>query len=318
MAPLLSIQDLRIDFGRQTVLRGIDLEVQPGRTLGIVGESGSGKSVTALAILGLLPEIAHVTAGRVSFDGEDLLLAGERRMRAIRGQVIGMVFQDPSGSLNPVFSIGRHVREALLLHQRISCRDADKRALELLELVRIPDPRACMGRYPHELSGGMKQRVMIAMALSCGPKLLIADEPTVALDVTTQAQILALLQDLQARLGMTIVLITHDLGVMAEYADEVAVMYAGRVVERAPTGTLFARPAHPHTTGLLRSMPSLEEEDPAELSAIRGMAAGAGKLPPGCAFHPRCDRAFEACRDDVPPLFAVGPAHQSACLLCRT
>ena len=318
-AALLTVRDLHVEFGtragRSLALRGIDLVVAPGRTLGIVGESGSGKSVTALAILGLLPGTARVTGGQVLFGGEDLLLCRERRMRGIRGRAIGLVFQDPSSSLNPLFTVGHQVREGLTLHLGLGRAAATRRAAELLELVRIPDPSACLAKYPHELSGGMKQRVMIAIALSCGPRLLIADEPTTALDVTTQAQILGLLHDLQERMGLAIVLITHDLGVVAEYADDVAVMYAGRVVEQAPAGALFARQAHPYTAGLLRSMPSLEGDDPLELPAIPGMAASAAALPPGCAFHPRCERAWDACRAGVPALVPVGAGHASACLL---
>ena len=317
--PLLAIRDLHVAFrtaaGSSPALRGIDLDVMPGRTLGIVGESGSGKSVTALAILGLLPGAGVVTAGRVMLGGEDLLRCSERRMRAIRGGRIGLVFQDPSSSLNPIFTIGHQLREALVLHGPLGRGAAMRRAEELLELVRIPDPRGTLGRYPHELSGGMKQRVMIAIAISCGPALLIADEPTTALDVTTQAQILGLLHDLQDSLGMAIVLITHDLGIVAEYADDVAVMYAGRVVERASSAGLFARQAHPYTAGLLRSMPSLEEDDPLELPAIPGMAATGAQLPAGCAFHPRCGEAWGACREGVPALLAVAPGHEAACLL---
>ncbi len=318
--PLLAVRDLHVEFqtgqGRQPALRGIDFDVWPGRTLGVVGESGSGKSVTAMAILGLLPEgAARITAGQVLFGGEDLLRCGERRMQAVRGRAIGMVFQDPSTSLNPVFTVGRQLREGLRLHLRLGSAAATRRAAELLELVRIPDPRACLAKYPHELSGGMRQRVMIAIALSCGPQLLIADEPTTALDVTTQAQILWLLHDLQAQLGMAIILVTHDLGVVADHADDVVVMYAGRVVERAPVADLFARQAHPYTAGLLHSMPSLEEDDSAELPAIPGMAASGAAIPAGCAFHPRCAHAWDACGRTVPPLFAVGGSHQAACLL---
>ncbi len=317
--PLLAVRNLHVAFstatGRSPALRGIDLDVLPGRTLGVVGESGSGKSVTALAILGLLPASAAVTAGQVLFGTEDLLRCSERRMRAIRGGSIGLVFQDPSSSLNPIFTIGHQLREALWLHGSLRRGAVTRRAQELLDLVRIPDPRATLARYPHELSGGMKQRVMIAIAIACGPKLLIADEPTTALDVTTQAQILGLLHDLQDSLGMAIVLITHDLGIVAEYADDVAVMYAGRVVESATSTGLFDRQAHPYTAGLLRSMPTLEEDDPLELPAIPGMAATGANLPPGCAFHPRCSHAWQACQTEIPPLFPVAAGHQAACLL---
>ena len=319
--PLLSVRDLVVEFhtarGRVPVLHGVSFDVQAGRTLGIVGESGSGKSVTALAVLRLLPgDGAATTAGQAWFGGHDLLRADDRQMRGVRG--IGMVFQDPSTALNPILTVGHQVREGLGLHMGLRRAAASARAEELLALVRIPSPRACLAKYPHELSGGMKQRVMIAMALSCDPVLLIADEPTTALDVTTQAQILALLCDLQARLGMAIVLITHDLGVVAEFADDVVVMYAGRVVERAPAAALFRDQRHPYTAGLLHCMPSLEEEDPPVLPAIPGMVASAGALPPGCAFHPRCGLAEDDCTRTVPKLAASGEpgehGHLAACI----
>ena len=314
-APLLTIRNLHVAFGRNAALRGIDLDIHSGRTLGIVGESGSGKSITALAILGLLPPTAAITAGQVLFATEDLTKSSERRLRTIRGGSIGLIFQDPASALNPIFTIGHQLREAITRHTSLPRQAATTRAEELLDLVRIPDSRATLARYPHELSGGMKQRVMIAIAISCGPKLLIADEPTTALDVTTQAQILGLLHDLQDTLGMAIILITHDLGIVAEYADDVAVMYAGRIVERATATGLFTHQAHPYTAGLLRSMPSLEEDDPLELPAIPGMAATGANLPPGCAFHPRCATAWNACAATIPPLFQIAPHHQSACLL---
>ena len=317
--PLLSVRGLAVEFqtgrGRFPVLHSVDFDVHPGRTLGIVGESGSGKSVTALSVLRLLPEdSAAITAGQAWFGGHDLVRADERRMCAVRGRGIGMVFQDPSAALNPIFTVGHQLREGLGSQGGLRRAAATTRAEELLTLVRIPSPRACLAKYPHELSGGTRQRVMIAMALSCNPGLLIADEPTTALDVTTQAQILRLLHDLQARLGMAIVLITHDLGVVAEFADDVLVMYAGRVVERAPAAELFRRQRHPYTAGLLHSMPSLDEDDPALLPAIPGAVAAADALPPGCAFHPRCGLAGEDCTRGVPPLDPVGPAHLAACI----
>ena len=321
--PMLAVRDLAVEFrtghgrnqGRFTILHGVSFELEAGRTLGIVGESGSGKSVTALSLLRLLPPgTASVTGGQVLWNGQDLLRASERRMRQVRGGEIGMIFQDPGTSLNPIFTVGHQLREGLRLHRGLNRAAATERAEELLALVRIPSPRACLAKYPHELSGGMRQRVMIAAALCCDPKLLIADEPTTALDVTTQAQILALLRDLQARLGMAVVLITHDLGVVADFADDVLVMYAGRVVERAPTAALFHAQRHPYTAGLLHSMPALEEEDPPELPAIRGMAASPQLLPTGCAFHPRCDYAWDDCARTVPPLDLVAPAHRAACL----
>ncbi len=316
---LLSVQGLTVDFytaqGRFTALHGISFDVRPGRVLGIVGESGSGKSVTALSVLRLLPDdAARIAAGRILFEGQDLARLSERRMRAVRGRQIAMIFQDPTTSLNPIFSIGHQLREPLMLSLGLGRAAADRRAEDLLALVRIAAPRQCLGKYPHELSGGMRQRVMIAMALSCNPKLLVADEPTTALDVTTQAQILELLRDLQAELDMAIMLITHDLGVVASFADDVQVMYAGRIVERAPAERLFERPMHPYTEGLLRSMPSLEEADPERLPTIEGMVASPFAMPAGCTFHPRCAHAWEACTRQNPALARVGPSHDAACL----
>jgi oligopeptide/dipeptide ABC transporter ATP-binding protein len=271
--------------------------------------------VTALSLLRLLPEhAAHVASGQIVFGGVDLRRQSERAMRAIRGQAIAMIFQDPMTSLNPIFSIGRQLREPLMLHLGMRREQADQRAEELLTLVGIPAPRGCMAQYPHELSGGMRQRVMIAIALSCNPQLLIADEPTTALDVTTQAQILDLLRDLQRKLGMSVMLITHDLGVVAEFADDVQVMYAGRIVERAPVADLFARPSHPYTEGLLRSMPPFEDDDPERLPTIEGVVASPFAMPSGCAFHPRCPYAFAECARAVPPLVPVGAGREAACL----
>ncbi|MBR0654864.1 ABC transporter ATP-binding protein [Plastoroseomonas arctica] len=318
-APLISVRSLTVDFftarGRFTALHGISFDVRPGSVLGIVGESGSGKSVTALAMMRLLPDhTARITGGQILFQGTDLAHAAERDLRRLRGRDMAMIFQDPTTSLNPIFSIGHQLREGLALHLGLGRAAADRRAEELLALVRISSPRACLAKFPHELSGGMRQRVMIAIALACNPKLLIADEPTTALDVTTQAQILELLRDLQGELGMAIILITHDLGVVAEFADEVQVMYAGRIVERAPVADIFAVPSHPYTGGLLHSMPSLEEEDPALLPTIAGMVASPFAMPPGCAFHPRCHLAGADCTRAVPPLARVGAGHDSACI----
>jgi oligopeptide/dipeptide ABC transporter ATP-binding protein len=315
---LLSVRDLTVTFdtrrGSFEAVRDVSFDVQRGRTLGIVGESGSGKSVTAMAVMQLLPDAAQVTAGAVRFDGRDLGTLGERQMQSVRGREIAMVFQDPTASLNPILTIGHQLMEPLRLHLRLGRAAARIRAEELLAMVRIPAPARIMRSYPHELSGGMRQRVMIAIALSCGPKLLIADEPTTALDVTTQAQILDLLRDLQRRLDMAVVLITHDLGVVAEFADEVLVMYAGRLVERSPVAALFDRPGHPYTEGLLRSMPPLDDEDPETLPAIEGNVASPFDLPSGCAFHPRCPYAFDACSRLQPALVPLGEAHAAACL----
>jgi oligopeptide/dipeptide ABC transporter ATP-binding protein len=317
-APLLSVRDLTVSFdtrrGSFEAVSGVSFDVRPGRTLGVVGESGSGKSVTAMALMRLLPDSARVTAGQVRFGARDLGPLTDREMQSIRGRGIAMVFQDPMASLNPILTIGWQVMEPLMLQLGLGRRAARARAQELVSLVRIPSPAEIMGAYPHELSGGMRQRVMIAIALSCGPKLLIADEPTTALDVTTQAQILELLRDLQQRLDMSVLLITHDLGVVAEFADEVLVMYAGRIVERSPVMALFDRPGHPYTEGLLRSMPPLEDEDPEILPAIEGNVASPFALPTGCAFHPRCPFAWDDCTRVLPPFSPLGEGHDAACL----
>jgi oligopeptide/dipeptide ABC transporter ATP-binding protein len=317
-APLLSVRDLTVAFdtrrGSFDAVRSVSFDVQPGRVLGVVGESGSGKSVTAMALMQLLPETARITAGQIRFAGRDLATLSERQMRSVRGREIGMVFQDPMASLNPILTIGHQVMEPLVLQLGLTRAAARARAQELLSLVHIPSPPQIMRAYPHELSGGMRQRVMIAIALSSGPKLLIADEPTTALDVTTQAQILELLRDLQHRLHMSVLLITHDLGVVAEFADDVLVMYAGRVVERSPVEALYAQPGHPYTEGLLRSMPPLEDDDPEILPAIEGNVASPFAMPPGCAFHPRCPYAWDECARVLPPLAPLGAQHDAACL----
>jgi oligopeptide/dipeptide ABC transporter ATP-binding protein len=317
-SPLLSVRDLTVAFdtrrGSFDAVRNVSFDVRLGRTLGVVGESGSGKSVTAMALMQLLPDTATVTAGHVRFGTRDLQALTEREMQSVRGREIAMVFQDPMASLNPILTIGHQVMEPLALHLGLGRSDARKRAEELLALVRIPSPGQIMRAYPHELSGGMRQRVMIAIALSCGPKLLIADEPTTALDVTTQAQILELLRDLQQRLHMSVLLITHDLGVIAEFADDVLVMYAGRIVERSPVAALFDRPGHPYTEGLLRSMPPLEDEDPETLPAIEGNVASPFALPTGCAFHPRCPHAWDECTRLLPAFAPLGEGHDAACL----
>jgi oligopeptide/dipeptide ABC transporter ATP-binding protein len=315
---VLSVRNLTVTFagghGRFDAVRDISFDVHPGRTLGVVGESGSGKSVTAMALMRLLPDAARITGGRVRFGGVDLATLSERQMRSVRGRKMAMVFQDPMASLNPIFTIGHQLREPLILSLGLGRRAAEVRASELLRLVRIPAPDRTMGAYPHQLSGGMRQRVMIAMALSCEPQLLIADEPTTALDVTTQAQILDLLRDLQRQLHMSVLLITHDLGVVADYADDVAVMYCGRIVERAPAAALFAHPGHPYTEGLLRSMPGLEDDGPGSLPAIEGNVASPSAMPSGCAFHPRCPQAFGECATTLPEFVAVSPNQDVACL----
>jgi oligopeptide/dipeptide ABC transporter ATP-binding protein len=316
--PVLSVRNLTVTFaarrGAFDAVRDISFDVQPGRTLGVVGESGSGKSVTAMALMRLLPDAARVTGGHVRFDGNDLGTLSERQMRTVRGRKMAMVFQDPMASLNPIFTIGHQLREPLILCLGLERGAAEIRARDLLGLVRIPAPDRIMLAYPHQLSGGMRQRVMIAMALSCEPRLLIADEPTTALDVTTQAQILDLLRDLQRQLHMSVLLITHDLGVVAEYADDVAVMYCGRIVERAQAAALFAHPGHPYTEGLLRSMPGLDDDGPDMLPAIEGNVASPSAMPSGCAFHPRCPDAFGDCATRLPEFVSVSPGQDVACL----
>jgi peptide/nickel transport system ATP-binding protein len=319
--PLLRIDGLRVRFrtprGFVDAVNGVSFDVLPGETLAVVGESGSGKSVTAMAVLGLLPNPpANVDGGSVRFRDEELLGASPDRLRALRGNQIAMIFQEPMTSLNPVFSIGDQIGESLELHRGFSADEARAEAERLLELVGIPEPKSRWGAYPHQLSGGMRQRVMIAMALACRPALLIADEPTTALDVTVQAQILELLARLQRAFGMSILLITHDLGVVAETARRVVVMYAGSVVERAFVDELFERPRHPYTAGLLLSVPDLDGGDE-PLLPIEGTVPDAANLPSGCRFHPRCPFAMPVCRTTAPPLAERGHAperpHLSAC-----
>jgi oligopeptide/dipeptide ABC transporter ATP-binding protein len=307
-APLLEVRDLVVEFatarGTVRALDGVSIEIERGRTLGLVGESGSGKSVTALSILRLLDGNARIVRGSVRVDGEDVAGLSGERLRELRGGRVAMIFQEPSTSLNPVFTVGFQVAEAIRLHRRVSRREAWARAVDMLRLVEIPDAERRARSYPHEMSGGMKQRVMIAIALSCGPELLVADEPTTALDVTIQAQVLALLRDLKQRLGMSLLLITHDLGVVANEADEVAIFYAGRVVERAPTRELFARPAHPYTAALLASLPRLRERA-ARLLAIPGVVPDLRHLPSGCRFRDRCAFAQARCASEDPALRPV-------------
>jgi len=291
---------------------GVDFTLERGGTLGIVGESGCGKSVTALSIMGLVPQPPGRVAGAVLLEGEDLLKAPPARMRDLRGDQLAMIFQEPMTSLNPAFTVGDQVAEALLRHKKISKGEAKDQAVEMLRKVRIPSPERRAAEYPHQLSGGMRQRVMIAMALACNPKLLIADEPTTALDVTIQAQILELMRSLRAELGTAIILITHDLGVVAELADEVIVMYAGKVIERCAAPRLFAEPQHPYTVGLLGSIPRLHLEQ-SRLAAIEGFVPDAAAFPDGCRFHPRCPFAIDKCRREIPPLAEVSAGHLAAC-----
>jgi oligopeptide/dipeptide ABC transporter ATP-binding protein len=319
---LLRVENLRTYFGtRGGTLRavdGVDLSIPQGGTLGVVGESGSGKSVTALSVMRLIDKPGRIEAGsKILFEGRDLTTLDERELARIRGNDISMIFQEPMTSLNPVFTVGDQISEAVRLHAGLGKRDAKTRAVELMQLVGIPSAERRVDDYPHQMSGGMRQRVMIAMALSSDPKLLIADEPTTALDVTVQAQILELMKDLRERLGMAILLITHDLGVVAEMVDEVAVMYAGRVVERGPVEEIFASPQHPYTEALLESIPLLGmrySSDP--LKAIRGTVPSPLEWPVGCRFAPRCDYTFDKCVTNDPPLLAV-PPQESACWLCE-
>ena len=322
MTELLSVANLRTGFhthgGVIRAVDGVDFTIEKGGTLGVVGESGSGKSVTALSIMRLIDLPGRVeSSSSILFEGRELAALDEEEMATIRGNEISMIFQEPMTSLNPVFTVGDQIAEAVRLHQHVGKSEADKRAVEMMRLVGIPSAEKRVRDYPHQMSGGMRQRVMIGMALSCNPKLLIADEPTTALDVTVQAQILELMKELRERLGMAILLITHDLGVVAEMVDEVAVMYGGRIVERGPVKEIFANPQHPYTEALLRSIPLLGMRYTTPLKAIRGMVPSPLDWPPGCRFAPRCDYAFERCAEELPPLFEVG-AQESACWLCET
>ncbi len=315
---LLTIEGLRTTFrtanGEIAAVDGVDLSVAKGRTLGIVGESGCGKSILSLSVMRLVPPPGRIAAGRISFDGRNLLELSPAEMRGLRGNRIAMIFQEPMTSLNPVFTAGDQITEAMRAHDRTaSAAELRARAIAALSRVRIPAPERRFDEYPHQMSGGMRQRVMIAMALACAPDLLIADEPTTALDVTVQAQILDLLRDLQQETGMAIILITHDLGIVAEMADEVAVMYAGRVVERAPGPAIFDDPQHPYTLGLLGSIPKIEEQRD-RLLAIEGTVPPPFALPTGCRFHPRCVFADAACTAQDPPLRQLNASHRVACL----
>ena len=321
--PLLEVRDLQTHFiTRETVRRAVDgvsFRMFKGRTLGMVGESGCGKSVTSLSILRLVPSPpGRIVGGQIVFKGQNLLDLSERQMRAVRGEQISMIFQEPMTSLNPVFTIGSQVAEVFQVHRKMPRRQALAEAVRMLKLVRIPDPERRAREYPHQMSGGMRQRVMIAMALACNPDLLIADEPTTALDVTVQAQILKLMEELQAEFGTAILIITHDLGVIAETSDEVAVMYAGQIVEQAATVDLFAAPRHPYTQGLMRSVPRLEwAEEGHGLHPIPGAVPDPAHFPQGCRFHPRCPFAAEACLTP-PALESADPAdHAVRCVRWR-
>jgi oligopeptide transport system ATP-binding protein len=317
--PLLNISNLNVSFqndaGRVHPVRGVDLQVNQGETVALVGESGCGKSVTALSVLQLLPTPpARFDSGSIQFSGKDLLKSSESEMQRIRGNDIGMIFQEPMTSLNPILTIGDQIAETILLHNDISQKETRERVLEILDKVAISSPEQRINQYPHELSGGMKQRVMIAMAISCNPKLLIADEPTTALDVTIQSQILELLEKLQEETGMAILLITHNLGIVAEYASRVSVMYAGEIVEESTTKHLFEDPAHPYTRGLLNSLPNLSSES--RLNPIPGVVPDPGNFPNGCAFQPRCADALPCCSEQTPSFLKIDQDdHRVACFL---
>ena len=319
MSSLLEIQNLStffyIEEGVVQSVRNVDLKINRGETLALVGESGCGKSVTALSALRLVPTPpGKFESGRILFNGQDILSKTEKQMEQLRGNDISMIFQEPMTSLNPIFTIGDQIAESVILHQKKTKAEAREISLELLRKVAIPSPESRIDQYPHELSGGMKQRVMIAMAIACGPALLIADEPTTALDVTVEAQILELMDQLRQDTDMAILLITHNLGIVARYADRVAVMYSGKIVEEAPVEALFESPAHPYTQGLLNSLPRGEPGEP--LESIPGTVPNPVSLPSGCAFHPRCTQAMPECSEKVPPNFQTEQPHQQvACWL---
>ncbi len=324
MSSLLEVSDLGTWFyTRQGIVKavdGVDFEVAAGETLAIVGESGCGKSMTALSLMRLIPEPpGRIVSGSIRLAGRDLLKISEEEMRSVRGNEISMIFQEPMTSLNPVMTIGKQISEALILHRDMDRKAAMKRAIEMLDLVRIPEPAQRAKEYPHQLSGGMRQRAMIAMALACNPKVLIADEPTTALDVTIQAQILELIVELQREFSAAVILITHDLGVVAETAHRVIVMYAGRKVEEAVVGELFGRPLHPYTVGLMNSIPRLDlmrgqtDRSNERLQEIPGIVPPLFDLPPGCAFAPRCNRADDKCRSERPAYEEKQPGHWAAC-----
>jgi oligopeptide/dipeptide ABC transporter ATP-binding protein len=319
MSALLAVRDLTVTFDARPraarAVDGVSFEVAPGETLALVGESGCGKTVTALALLRLLqqPPARIDPASRIVFEDADVLAMDRAALRRLRGARMAIVFQEPMTSLNPVLTVGTQITETVLAHERVTRAAARARAADMLALMGLPDPHRCLRQYPHELSGGMRQRILLAIALVCRPKLLIADEPTTALDVTIQAQILELLADLRSRLGMAMLLITHNLGIAAGIADRVAVMYAGRIVETAASADLFARPAHPYAAGLLRAAPRLDGPDRPTL-AIPGTVPPATAWPDGCRFHPRCQRVWQRCGTE-PPLLDVGPGHAARCWL---
>jgi peptide/nickel transport system ATP-binding protein len=315
---LLSVKNLSTEFpvkkGIVRAVEDVSFDVDAGEILAIVGESGSGKSVTSLSVMGLLAEPGHVAGGSMEFEGKDLTKLSEKQYRELRGNDMAMIFQEPMTSLNPVYRVGKQITEAIRTHEKVSKAEAKTRAVDLLRKVGIPSPEARINDYPHQMSGGMRQRVMIAMALACNPKLLIADEPTTALDVTIQAQILDLLRRLRDDTGMAVLLITHDLGVVSETADRVVVMYCGQVVEEADVRELFDHPMHPYTLGLLKSIPRLEDDDTKRLYMIKGMVPNPLEMPPGCHFSDRCDSCMDICRQQIPDLVDLD-GHKVRCFL---
>ncbi|OLZ67220.1 methionine ABC transporter ATP-binding protein [Streptomyces sp. IMTB 2501] len=318
---LLEVRELRVEFrtrdGIAHAVNGVSYEVDAGETLAVLGESGSGKSVTAQAVMGILDmPPGRITGGQILFQGRDLLKLREEERRKIRGAGMAMIFQDALSALNPVISVGDQLGEMFVVHRGMSARDARGKAVELMERVRIPAAAQRVRDYPHQFSGGMRQRIMIAMALALEPALVIADEPTTALDVTVQAQVMDLLAELQREYHMGLILITHDLGVVADVADRIAVMYAGKIVESAPVRDIYKAPAHPYTRGLLDSIPRLDQKGQ-ELYAIKGLPPNLMDIPPGCSFHPRCPMAQDVCRTDEPPLYEVSDARGSACHFWR-
>ena len=322
MDVLLDVRDLHTQFvtsgGVVRAVDGVSWDVRPGETVALVGESGCGKSVSALSVMRLVAAPAgRIVSGQILFKGRDLLTLGDEEMRRIRGREIGMIFQEPMTSLNPVLSVGRQLTETVEIHLGMTPSQSRARAVELLSLVGVSDPERRLTQYPHQFSGGMRQRMMIAMALSCNPALVLADEPTTALDVTIQAQILELMKDLSRRLGVAMLMITHNLGVVARYADRVNVMYAGKIIERATAREIYANPRHPYTLGLLRSVPRLDEPRRAKLQPIPGQPPDLSRLPAGCSFAPRCPYALERCRSETPELEIVGGGHVSACWVAK-
>jgi peptide/nickel transport system ATP-binding protein len=317
--PLLQVQDLKVQFftddGAVRAVDGISFDIRPGEILGMVGESGCGKSVTALSILRLLAPSGKIVSGEINFREKNLIQASEREMQQVRGNQISMIFQEPMTSLNPVMTVGDQVAESLILHKRMPRKEALNETIKLFESVRIPDAATRIKDYPHQMSGGMRQRVMIAMAIACHPALIIADEPTTALDVTIQAQILELLNQLRYEYGLSILLITHALGVVAETADRVIVMYAGRIVEEAPVVEIFERPCHPYTIGLLDSIPKIEIDGVKRdrLKAIEGSVPDLMKLPPGCSFYDRCSDRMDRCTESYPEIIWINPQHRISC-----